>query len=614
MSVWVWGPMMFAPDERAVLREALRPEVGETFVHAVGTTFSLDLSAMLTVPLAFAAHGLSDGSDPISVLEAVRAAADKVDVFCQCGNIRAPRTPTDLAAFLEPMLHEVRAPLHQQGFLFHPKIWVARYDADGEDRFRLICSTRNLTDSAAWDAVVRLDGRPSGKRTDTLNRPLMDLIRALPAMAVRRLEPGRQTRLEDLADALGPVAWETPADLGSVSMAFHALGLRRTRNLPEIVDQLVGRRHLIVSPFLDDEGVAEITEGSSEVIVVSRVEDLERLAVETVERLDCRVVSSLAGLASADEGDSANEPSDRGLLGGLHAKMYVVERANQAALFIGSANATSAGLFGRNVEFLVEFRGGRKALGIDRFLDDKSGLGSLMEEYPAQGGQTRPADDEVIRGLERALRSIAESIFTSTVTAAGGRFTQTVHVDAELSSDMADVSLQLEVYGTSGNAKPVHAGERSWVFDGLALTDVSAFIVVTAAVGEGSARLQRSALIRTEMIGDPSTRRDEILAKQFSTPEQFLRFLALLLGIEQGASAAGNEGSGLSGWGGLQRGTGLFELLVGAVATRPKALEDLARLVDRLQQTERGQAVLPDGFAQLWKAISEANRRLEGRR
>jgi hypothetical protein len=40
----------------------------------------------------------------------------------------------------------------------------------------------------------------------------------------------------------------------------------------------------------------------------------------------------------------------------------------------------------------------------------------------------------------------------------------------------------------------------------------------------------------------------------------------------------------------------------------------LARLVDRLQQTERGQAVLPDGFAQLWQAISEANRRLGGRR
>lgn len=597
---------MFAPDERVVLRELLRPALDESLVHAVGTTFSADLPAVLAVPLAFAANSLTESADPIAVLEAIRSAADCVDVFCQCGNIRAPRTPSDLAAFLEPMLHEVRAPQHQQGFLFHPKIWVAQYDADGESRFRLVCSTRNLTDSASWDAVVRLDGRANGRRTDVANRPLMDLVRALPAMSVRQMDARRQNRIEALADALGPVEWDTPAELGSVSLTFHALGLRRTRGLPEIVTNLVGRRQLIIAPFLDDAAITTISERSEETIVVSRVEDLERLDPATVGTLDCRVVSSLAGLAPAD--DTSSEPAEQGVLGGLHAKVYVVEAGKQAALFIGSANATAAGLFGHNVEFVLEFRGGPQAFGIDRFLDANNGLGALLEEYPAQGGAERSEAEELARALDRALRHLAGGLFISTISGADGDYTQTVQADSPIDADDG-VTLQMSIYGTSGVARPMRAGEQSWSFGEMLVTDISAFVMITAFAGEGAARIQRSTLVRTELIGDPSGRYDEILAKQFATPEQFLRFLALLLGLEHVLPTAGAETSGSGVWSSRGGGAGLFELLVTAVATRPGALEDLGRLVERLQKTERGRAVLPEGFAELWTSIKGAQRR-----
>jgi len=603
---------MFAPDERAVLREALRPEVGESLVHAVGTTFSLDLSAALAVPLAFAAQSLSDSADPIAVLEAVRSASDRVDVFCQCGSIRAPRAPSDLVAFLEPMLHEVRAPQHEKGYLFHPKVWVARYDADGEDRFRLICSTRNLTESASWDAVVRLDGRPYGRRTDTQNRPVMELLRALPAMSVRQMEAGRQTRIEELAEAIGPVVWEPPAGLGSPSLTFHSLGLRRIRGLPPIIDSLRGRRHLIVSPFLDDAGLEAITESSADVTVVSRAEDLDRLSPETVSGLECRIISPLAGLTSVDEDEPA--ASDvQGVLGGLHAKMYVVEAANQAALLLGSANATSAGLFGHNVEFMVEFRGGRRALGIDNFLSTDTGLGKLLEEYPAEGGQQRSTVDECQRLLDRRLRAVAGTNFVATVTCDADIYAQEVKADAEIPAHEDGVELKLSLYGHTGHAFSMTRGQGSWVFNGLGIAEISAFLVITASIGDGASRVERSTLVRSELIGDPGTHRDEILAKQFATAEQFLRFLALLLGIDQSFVVAGGESSGSTVWRSLGTGSGLFELLVNAVAARPKALDDLARLVERLQQTDRGRAVLPEGFEQLWTAVVAARQRIGDR-
>lgn len=605
---------MFAPDDREVLREALRPEPGETLVHAVGTTFSLDLSAALTVPLAFAAHALHNSAEPTAVLESLRSAADRLDIFCQCGTIRAPRTPSDLVAFLEPMVHEVRAPQHQQGYLFHPKVWVARYEADGEETFRLICATRNLTDSAAWDAVVRLDGRQYGKRTDVRNRPLMDLVRALPTMAVRQLDPARVQRIDELAEALGPVEWEPPAALGNVSIAFHALGLRRTRDLPEIVNSLSGSRQLVISPFIDDDALTTIADGSATTILVSRAEGLDRLSPDTLTGLDCRVVRSDAALDVPDDDITVNP--DHGILGGLHAKMYVVESAKQAALLIGSANATAAGLFGHNVEFMVEFRGGRKALGIDLFLDPASGLGGLLESYPAQGGATRNEQDEAVRALDRTLRMVAATTFTATITPQGDRFTETVHAADSLSAGDPRVRLQLGVYGLPARTKPVQNGERTWTFDDLAITEVSAFLVVTASIGDGASQLERSTLIRADLIGDPSTRRDEILAKQFSTTEQFLRFLALLLGLADGSALISDAGTGggAGAWQSFGSSTGLFELLVNAVATKPRAIDDLTRLVERLQQTDSGRKVLPPGFASLWSAISEAHTKLGSHR
>ncbi len=118
---------MLAPDSRRTLLDQLRPPAGYRLDAAVGTTFTLDLTAALVPPLAFASFAIRSTTDPVSVLEAVRSCADRVDVFAQEGYVRAPSRYTDLMAFLEPMLHEVQAP---PGGLFHPKLWLLRFTAD----------------------------------------------------------------------------------------------------------------------------------------------------------------------------------------------------------------------------------------------------------------------------------------------------------------------------------------------------------------------------------------------------------------------------------------------------------------------------------------------------
>lgn len=189
---------MLAPDARAVLLDELRPPVGFTVDAAIATTFTLDLAAALFPPLAFAAFQLRGTPDPVAALEAVRTCADRVDIFCQAGQIAVPAQASDLMAFLEPMIHEVRRP--RGGHVFHPKVWLLRYrGGDNAEWFRLLCMTRNLTGDHAWDAVLRLDGHPSGGAKAT-NRPLVELIRALPGLARQPLPADRVARIQQLAE------------------------------------------------------------------------------------------------------------------------------------------------------------------------------------------------------------------------------------------------------------------------------------------------------------------------------------------------------------------------------------------------------------------------------
>ncbi len=155
---------MLEPEGRHALLDALRPPPGFTLDRAVGTTFSLDLMALLTAPLAFALYDrtLPDGEgmdlDPIALLEAVRRHADRIDIFCQAGQIAPMGDYRPIVAYLERSIHPVLP--HQPTAIFHPKVWLIRYrEADGDERrYRLLCLSRNLTFDRSWDTVLALDG------------------------------------------------------------------------------------------------------------------------------------------------------------------------------------------------------------------------------------------------------------------------------------------------------------------------------------------------------------------------------------------------------------------------------------------------------------------------
>lgn len=184
---------MLGTRERALLLENLRPPGGYRLRRAVGTSFTLDLMALLTAPLAFTffdAHD-EDGvplADPVALLEALRRHAEKVTLFCQAGAIGVPRPDQTLLAYLEGSVIEVEP--ERQGGIFHPKVWVLNFvSGEGLAVYRVLCLSRNLTFARAWDTCLHLEGVFTEEGDYPQNKPFADLLLELPGLAIRRPDP-----------------------------------------------------------------------------------------------------------------------------------------------------------------------------------------------------------------------------------------------------------------------------------------------------------------------------------------------------------------------------------------------------------------------------------------
>jgi len=110
--------VLLASDQRALYSDSLRPPVGHVFDGGLATTFSLDLEALLTIPVYLALASVPDARDalanPIAVLEAIERTSRKLAIFVQGGHMHAVEKQSRLCALLEAVTVEVNAPRGRQ--------------------------------------------------------------------------------------------------------------------------------------------------------------------------------------------------------------------------------------------------------------------------------------------------------------------------------------------------------------------------------------------------------------------------------------------------------------------------------------------------------------------
>lgn len=600
---------MFDPYDRRFLLEALRPDPGYHLDHAVATTYSLDLLAMLAAPLAFSAFAEADTAevDPLVLLESLRASAERITLFCDAGRIYVPPVNRPLVAHLEGSVVECVAPL---GGAFHPKIWLLRFVGGEDVRFRFLCLSRNLTFDRSWDTALVLDGRV-GRRTRAGNRPLAEFVRALPRMSPRPPGGERAEAIERLAGEVLNVEWELPEPFSELT--FRPLGDRRRPSSRPFEGARVDRM-LVVAPFVSTSMLQDLGERGSGNVIVGRG-----------DRLDLCPPESLAGFERAyvlDEGasDDGDEGESTAPMRGLHAKFFVADQGWNATVWTGSANATVSA-FERNVEFVVEMVGRKADVGVDAVLKagERSEVGfmDLLSSYV----RAERVDPEVER--ERALEREADRLRRE--LAQGTMHLRAIPGAAE---DIWDLALEsagphtppsalrsFEVWPVTrprqGAARPIDlavVGEMTR-FAGLPAELLTPFLACRIVLAAEETTLAQEFVLALDLLDEPDGRRARILRSLLSNRGDVLRYLLYLLSgdpIEavrtltraEGEVAGSTAGSG-------SPSLPLMESLLRTLDRDPARLSAVGRLVAELESSESGEALLPRDWEAIWGPVRE---------
>ena len=632
---------MLLPDSRTTAFELIRPPGGYRLDFAVLTTYTLDLEALLVLPLSVLAHpdgGLDELlADPLRLHQAIRDAGDRVHAFVDETGIGIPRSARPLYSMLESSVHPVRAPGRGA---FHPKVWVARFtpkDETAEDLLRVAILSRNLTFDRSWDVALASAAPPGSGRRVSASRPLGDFLRELPQLATEtnRIPQDVADRVEALADQVARTAFPAPEGFDS-PIEFHALGLSRRRRSWSPPSS--GYRTLAVAPFVNQTGLAAVDGLSgNDRILVSRQEELDKLSGNALAAWNEIFVLSdtaqgeaedlpadadedgEADQAGANGGDpgtgvDARQDGDTSAAGtdarpsGLHAKMIAVEHGWDATWYVGSANLTSAAFGGGNVEMMASVTGkkGRKegasGCGIDRFLHG----GFLKLCVPYQRVEPEPEDQRVTDARERLEAARAALVDADLrVVCVPGDDLWTLTIDGGVAPPAGDVEVAAWPVSVAED-QAVRLGEPlRWRLPVARLTAFIAFRLRVPVPGVDDIRMT----LRLPAEGMPADRMHHVLRGLLDSPEKFLRFLrALLGGIEELPAALTDEGQGGGNapWGVGLGGETLLDDLVRTASRASDRLKPVRRLIDDLRKTEEGRRIVPDDLLAVWTAVEEA--------
>lgn len=329
---------------------------------AVGMTYSLNLEAMLTVPLAFGDLGELDSSvkqSPAFLLEGIRRSSDKIALFCNKGGIHVPNETRTIYTLLESSIFEV----HDGNNIFsnfHPKLWLVKEtDKEGNEWLKLSVMSRNLDFSTCLDICCSVRGRIEkrrSKRGALKHKPLKEMLIWISQFA-SKTKAEKVCGLAELLDYVDRFQLDVPfqtedterkEDEGYDFFPF-VYGKEEFSSYSEFIqNHLPGDRILVISPFIDLTTLTWLTSRKKDFNYESKYSIL----ITRKEYVTQEVFSMFDQVWVPNDTMIDNTTSNVD----LHAKMYLTQRTSGDdlgyTLYLGSANAT-VNAFEKNVEFLL---------------------------------------------------------------------------------------------------------------------------------------------------------------------------------------------------------------------------------------------------------------------
>ncbi|MFW5961389.1 MAG: phospholipase D family protein [bacterium] len=607
---------MLKPDERALYLDILKPPTAYELEYALAATYSLNLTTLIMLPLALSKYRYNfeneENIDQIELLEALENSYDKLDVFCQKGQIKIPNNINILYSFLEETV--IEAQIDQGKKAFHPKFWLLKFKNDKSNyRYRLIVSSRNISFDKSWDTVLVLEGEKSDRKT-AVNQNLADFIQFLPQTAAEKLSETRAERIAKLAAEIKKVEFKA-VDNFSKKIKFFAPGAGAENYWPFDFEY---QRALIISPFISP-ALLQRFKGSNN-ILVSRQNELDQIYPSIKDKFnEIYLIDDLLDYLSTDshEQDSAFD-----LRNGLHAKIFIFENQNDNSLriYTGSANATNAA-FNGNLELMAALKMKNTKIRIDDLITkneegNEINFGSILTPYIYSEAEADEEDE-----LEAELKNLKRDFLQLDIYLKA----ETIKTDSKklynlkLRSKAAELdqlqlaenkkfeiscwpaTLKKEIYAQSLNKLQA---EGEILFSNLTINSFTTFIAFEIKIEN---KKSLSFVLNLSLENEPKKRKERILTSIISDQNKFIKFLYLLLQDKDQLFLSGRSRLFKSKTADKNSknklGLPLMEDLLQSLTDNPYLIDRIQRIVDDLEAAEEKR--IPAEFYDIWEAIIE---------
>lgn len=587
--------MLKPAENRLNYSELLTPPSGYEVEFAIGTTYSLDLEALVGVPLALSLSEEMDQTfqdDPIYVLEGLRRSADKFAIFCEAGQIKIPQNQNSIFAMMEDSVFEVALENDQS---FHPKLWLIKYqNNDNEILYRLLVLSRNLTFDRSWDVAIALEGKKSKNKT-TKNKPLADFFRYLVDFTG---EDEKKVQIQNIISELDYIHFD-PANKHIPEFDFCPLGItgygKEETDIFEKYHQLI-----VISPFISQSTISELNElalSNAKRVLITRKTELQKLTEEMFSYFEVFTLKdSIIDGESVISGDiNEGEITE---LQDIHAKLYARTKYNDHYIYVGSANS-SRNAFNGNIEFLLKLKYKKHGFKITDLLEDMFG----NEENPFERIETIPEQEEVESDLtdqlQKGIKKLCRIQSSAFVIKENDNYT--LHVTFDEIPEGCDFTI-----GPLLSTKELPLKKETF-FECISLLELGNFYKIIAA--KDGEQVQRVIKVKTN--GIPEEREKEIFRAIIKDSHTFLKYVAFLLSDDFLLSVLENLERKNPGSGKWDIDTGaypaLYENMLKTAARSPEKLEDVENIINIIENED----IIPAEFQHLYQTFIQAAKKVK---
>ncbi len=604
---------MLNPNEnRLDYGQVLAAPEGYTLDFAVGTTYSLDLDALIGACIAL---GLSEETDsdmmknPICLLEALRSTGDKVALFCEGGQIHLPNNVTPLYILLEKMVFQVNTS-KIKGIAkypsFHPKFWLLRYINEHKTAlYRLVVLSRNLTFDRSWDVTFCIEGKVTDAETDK-TAPVADFLSyLLENMANDENSKIKSRQIKRIQKELSHVHFQLdsrefedfeflPVGIKSSNGGFHTTKDKGYNQL------FVESNHevFIMSPFLTNSVIKGFVERNRYLshpryCLITRAMSLPKLNKEDCSDFKIYTIKDVI----VDGETAISEDSEHAQKQDIHAKIYMVRKYSDSYLYLGSLNASHNAISG-NVEFMVKLKSKSKHLDLDKltsalFCGDADSPTNPFQEVSLEKTQLLDQEDELVNALDSYVKEVNRMKGSAIV------MPNEEHYDLSVNFAKYKESEYTVAVSPLLSKKSQHLAEIVF-FNDLSITQLSEFYKIS--VSDGTRTVSRVIKIPTKNL--PEDREKAVVSGIVDNKECFYRYIAFLLGDNFVMSAMEYSVEETSGEGNSRRIIqlpALYEKMLLTASTAPERFKEIDYLVKAIS----ADGVIPEGFEELYNTFKK---------